>query len=374
MNTSLPNISLYIHFPWCEKKCPYCDFNVTTEKKDKDIFALTEAVISDISLSKNEINNRKFQSVYFGGGTPSLVPVEYFKKILDFLYKEEMINATAEITVEFNPKEAKKDKIASLLSAGINRMSLGVQSFDESILNQLGRNHNAIEAKEAIANLAHFPDLNTTIDLIYGVMDQNIKSFKKDINLFLDHGIDHLSLYQLTIEPNTIFYKKELNLPDELQISQFENIAKQLLEDSGYLQYEVSSWCKNDKRSVHNINYWSYGDFLGVGPGAHSKITNSDGIQRQMRLKKLSSYINNPQKKKSETIAYEDINFDFMINFLRMKNKTSFELFEDKFNYLNKNKFFKSYEKGVELGLLEKSYVGTTKKGFRLLNDTVNLF
>ena len=374
MNTSLPNISLYIHFPWCEKKCPYCDFNVTTEKKDKDIFALTEAVISDISLSKNEINNRKFQSVYFGGGTPSLVPVEYFKKILDFLYKEEMINASAEITVEFNPKEAKKDKIASLLSAGINRMSLGVQSFDESILNQLGRNHNAIEAKEAIANLAHFPDLNTTIDLIYGVMDQNIKSFKKDINLFLDHGIDHLSLYQLTIEPNTIFYKKELNLPDELQISQFENIAKQLLEDSGYLQYEVSSWCKNDKRSVHNINYWSYGDFLGVGPGAHSKITNSEGIQRQMRLKKLSSYINNPQKKKSETIAYEDINFDFMINFLRMKNKTSFELFEEKFNYLNKNKFFKSYEKGVELGLLEKSYVGTTKKGFRLLNDTVNLF
>lgn len=374
MNTSLPNISLYIHFPWCEKKCPYCDFNVTTEKKDKDIFALTEAVISDISLSKNEINNRKFQSVYFGGGTPSLVPVEYFKKILDFLYKEEMINASAEITVEFNPKEAKKDKIASLLSAGINRMSLGVQSFDESILNQLGRNHNAIEAKEAIANLAHFPDLNTTIDLIYGVMDQNIKSFKKDINLFLDHGIDHLSLYQLTIEPNTIFYKKELNLPDELQISRFEKIAKQLLEDSGYLQYEVSSWCKNDKRSVHNINYWSYGDFLGVGPGAHSKITNSDGIQRQMRLKKLSSYINNPQKKKSETIAYEDINFDFMINFLRMKNKTSFELFEEKFNYLNKNKFFKSYEKGVELGLLEKSYVGTTEKGFRLLNDTVNLF
>ena len=374
MNTSLPNISLYIHFPWCEKKCPYCDFNVTTEKKDKDIFALTEAVISDISLSKNEINNRQFQSVYFGGGTPSLVPVEYFKKILDFLYKEEMINASAEITVEFNPKEAKKDKIASLLSAGINRMSLGVQSFDESILNQLGRNHNAIEAKEAIANLAHFPDLNTTIDLIYGVMDQNIKSFKKDINLFLDHGIDHLSLYQLTIEPNTIFYKKELNLPDELQISQFENIAKQLLEDSGYLQYEVSSWCKNDKRSVHNMNYWTYGDFLGVGPGAHSKITNSEGIQRQMRLKKLSSYINNPQKKKSETIAYEDINFDFMINFLRMKNKTSFELFEEKFKYLNKNKFFKSYEKGIELGLLEKSYVGTTEKGFRLLNDTVNLF
>jgi len=374
LNTNLPNISLYIHFPWCEKKCPYCDFNVTTEKKDKDIFALTEAVINDISLSKNDINNRKFQSVYFGGGTPSLVPVEYFKKILDFLYKEEMINASAEITVEFNPKEAKKDKIASLLSTGINRMSLGVQSFDESILNQLGRNHNAIEAKEAIANLAHFPNLNTTIDLIYGVMDQNIKSFKKDINLFLDHGIDHLSLYQLTIEPNTIFYKKELNLPDELQISQFENIAKQLLEDSGYLQYEVSSWCKNDKRSLHNMNYWTYGDFLGVGPGAHSKITNSEGIQRQMRLKKLSSYINNTQKKKSETIAYEDINFDFMINFLRMKNKTSFELFEEKFKYLNKNKFFKSYEKGIELGLLEKSYVGTTEKGFRLLNDTVNLF
>ena len=153
----------------CKKKC---------KKNDKDIFALTEAVINDISLSKNDINNRKFQSVYFGGGTPSLVPVEYSKKILDFLYKEEMINASAEITVEFNPKEAKKDKIASLLSTGINRMSLGVQSFDESILNQLGRNHNAIEAKEAIANLAHFTNLNTTIDLIYGVTDQNIKSFK----------------------------------------------------------------------------------------------------------------------------------------------------------------------------------------------------
>ena len=374
MNNNLPNISLYIHFPWCEKKCPYCDFNVTTVKKDGDIFALTEAVINDISLSKDDINNRKFQSVYFGGGTPSLVPEEYFKKILDFLRKKEMIDSSAEITVEFNPKEANKDKIASLLSAGINRISLGVQSFDESVLNQLGRNHSAAEAKKAIANLAYFSNLNTTIDLIYGVMDQSSKSFENDINLFLDHDINHLSLYQLTIEPNTIFYKKELNLPDELRINQFENIAKQLLKDSGYLQYEVSSWCKENKKSAHNINYWSYGDFLGVGPGAHSKITNSDGIQRQMRLKKLGSYINNPQKKKSETIAYEDINFDFMINFLRMKNKTSFESFEERFDYLDKSKFFKSYEKGIELGLLEKSRVGTTEKGFRLLNDTVNLF
>ena len=285
-----------------------------------------------------------------------------------------MIDSSAEITVEFNPKEANKDKIASLLSAGINRISLGVQSFDELVLNQLGRNHSAVEAKKAIANLAYFSNLNTTIDLIYGVMDQSSKSFENDINLFLDHDINHLSLYQLTIEPNTIFYKKELNLPDELKINQFENIAKQLLKDSGYLQYEVSSWCKENKKSAHNINYWSYGDFLGVGPGAHSKITNSDGIQRQMRLKKLTSYINNPQKKKSETIAYEDINFDFMINFLRMKNKTSFESFEERFDYLDKSKFFKSYEKGIELGLLEKSHVGTTEKGFRLLNDTVNLF
>jgi len=374
LNNNLPNISLYIHFPWCEKKCPYCDFNVTTAKKDKDVFALTEAVINDISLSKNDINNRKFQSVYFGGGTPSLVPAEHFKKILDFLHKKEMIDSSAEITVEFNPKEAKKDKIASMLSAGINRISLGVQSFDESVLNQLGRNHSALESKKAIANLAYFSNLNTTIDLIYGVMDQSSKSFENDINLFLDQDINHLSLYQLTIEPNTIFYKKELNLPDELKINQFENIAKRLLKDSGYIQYEVSSWCKENKKSAHNINYWSYGDFLGVGPGAHSKITNSDGIQRQMRLKKLTSYINNPQKKKSETIAYEDINFDFMINFLRMKNKTSFESFEERFDYLDKSKFFKSYEKGIELGLLEKSHVGTTEKGFRLLNDTVNLF
>ena len=216
MNNNLPNISLYIHFPWCEKKCPYCDFNVTTVKKDGDIFALTKAIINDISLSKNDINNRKFQSVYFGGGTPSLVPEEYFKKILDFLRKKEMIDSSAEITVEFNPKEANKDKIASLLSAGINRISLGVQSFDESVLNQLGRNHSAAEAKKAIANLAYFSNLNTTIDLIYGVMDQSSKSFENDINLFLDHDINHLSLYQLTIEPNTIFYKKKLNLPDEL--------------------------------------------------------------------------------------------------------------------------------------------------------------
>ena len=153
LNNNLPNISLYIHFPWWEKKCPYCDFNVTTVKKDGDIFALTEAVINDISLSKNDINNRKFQSVYFGGGTPSLVPEEYFKKILDFLRKKEMIDSSAEITVEFNPKEANKDKIASLLSAGINRISLGVQSFDDLVLNQLGRNHSAVEAKKAIANL-----------------------------------------------------------------------------------------------------------------------------------------------------------------------------------------------------------------------------
>lgn len=366
-------LSLYVHLPWCEKKCPYCDFNVTTNKKDGDEERLIKAIIQDIDNANEIINGRKFLSIYFGGGTPSLVRYDQIDKIIKYLKANDLVEANAEISFELNPNEVKRDYIKSISEVGINRLSIGIQSFNDETLLSLERNHSEYQSLKALEVISEFKEVTSSIDLIYGVMNQGVGSLEKDLDIFISHDLDHLSLYQLTIEPNTIFYKKELKIPGENVIEEMESIAEKNLNLNGLNQYEISSWCKDGCEGLHNMNYWKYGDYYGVGPGAHSKITKKDGVYRGIKLKKLNSYIDDPSKNTFRRIPIEEIDLDIAMNFLRIKNGVSMDKVK-KYDYLLSESFFHNLQEGIEKGLIDGSRFMATEKGYKFLNDTVNVF
>ena len=366
-------LSLYIHLPWCEKQCPYCDFNIDINKKNGDEDLLIDAILSDLEASKIYISGRKFISIYFGGGTPSLVNSKNIEKILLKLSSSRMINKDCEISFEFNPKEVTLDYLTDLSNIGINRASIGIQSFDNATLKSLERNHNADEALKALNIIDSIKSIKTSIDLIYGVMGQSLSSFVKDIEIFCSQNISHLSMYQLTIEPNTIFYKKELKIPKDTEIEKMEQAAQKLLNKSRFYQYEVSSWTKEKSFSKHNMNYWMYGDFLGLGPGAHSKITSEDEITRMVKLKKVDSYIKNPSKVAKNQITSDGYDIDLAMNLLRLKDGVSFDELKSRKIHLTET-FLKKLDLGISNNLLEKNGIKATSIGYKFLNDTVNTF
>lgn len=366
-------ISLYIHLPWCEKRCPYCDFNINTNKLDGDEESLLAALTLDLQDSMKYIQKRKFCSVYFGGGTPSLVSSKIIKRIIKNLNDMDLLKEECEISFELNPKEVSHSYLNEIIAAGVNRVSIGIQSFDQGVLDSLERNHSTNDSYQAIKIASEFKNINISIDLIYAVMNQSIASLKQDIEIFCKNKIDHLSLYQLTIEPNTIFYKKELNIPSDKTIESMELTAKDILNKNNIFQYEVSSWSKNNKVSKHNMNYWLYGDYLGIGPGAHSKITTENSITRMIKLKKVGSYINNPSKIKIIKINESTYDLDLAMNLLRVKNGTSFKDLEKRGIYISdtfKEKLCIAHKKG----LIEKNVIKATNQGYKFLNDTVNTF
>ena len=366
-------LSLYIHFPWCEKKCPYCDFNIDTNKKDGDEESLVKAILKDLDMSHDYIAGRKFTSVYFGGGTPSLISPKIIEQIANKLKKLNLVEDNCEVSFELNPKEVDKNYLGDLIDIGINRVSIGIQSFDQAILNILERNHGSKDAINAIEVVSGFKSIDTTIDLIYGNMEQTLESFVADINKFCSFDIDHLSLYQLTIEPNTIFYKKELRMPEDTLVESMEIAAKEILNKNNLYQYEVSSWAKKGSQSRHNMNYWMYGDYLGLGPGAHSKITMKNSITRMIKLKKVGSYINNPSKTVNTSITSETYDLDLAMNLLRIKDGISFKDLTSKNIYLPES-FLRKLKKGVNESLLEEGGIKATNMGYKFLNDTVNIF
>ncbi|MDB4059790.1 radical SAM family heme chaperone HemW [Gammaproteobacteria bacterium] len=366
-------ISLYIHFPWCEKKCPYCDFNIETNKKDGDEEHLLRAILEDLDTSDTYLKERKFKSLYFGGGTPSLVSVKIVEKIISRLHEQSLLADDCEVSFELNPKEVTKDYLDALVNIGINRFSVGIQSFSSNTLASLERNHNSKESIDAVELVSSMKHADTTIDLIYGVMEQDLSSLTKDIEIFCSYDIGHLSMYQLTIEPNTIFYKKELKLPQDTLIESMENEAKKILNKNNISQYEVSSWSKEYKQSKHNMNYWMYGDYLGLGPGAHSKITTEDGIKRMIKLKKLNAYIKNPSKTSDIFITKDTYDLDLAMNLLRIKNGLSLDEIKQRHIHLPKS-FMDKRQIGIEQKLLEKDGFKATQIGYKFLNDTINLF
>ena len=365
--------SLYIPWPGRKKKCPYCDFNININKSNGDEERLMIAIFQDIEDSLRNLNGRKFSSIYFGGGTPSLVSSKIIKKIINKLITLQIIQRDCEINFELNPKEVTKDYLAEIIDSGVNRVSLGIQSFDQSTLNSLERNHDSHDSFKALDILSEFKSIEASIDLIYGIMNQSLSSFRSDLDTFCLYQINHLSLYQLTIEPNTIFYKQELRIPEDSVIESMESIANKVLNKNNLYQYEVSSWSRNKKYSNHNMNYWMYGDYLGVGPGAHSKITSEGSIKRMVKLKKVNSYIENPAKSLITEIDNASYDLDLAMNLLRIKDGISFDELKRKNIYISKS-FKEKILEGVNRGLLEKDTIKATAQGYKFLNDTVNLF
>ena len=372
-NPSIVPLSIYIHLPWCEKQCPYCDFNINTNKSEGDEDKLLNALYQDLRGSDQYIQNRKFSSVYFGGGTPSLVSAKMIKKILAKFQDMSLLQEGCEISFELNPKEVTHAYIEEIIEAGVNRISIGIQSFDQNMLDTLERNHSTDESYQAIKIASEFEEINISIDLIYGIMGQSVESLKKDIQIFCESKISHLSLYQLTIEPNTIFYKRELNVPSDKTIELMEIAAKESLNAYDIFQYEVSSWAKNNSFSKHNMNYWLYGDYLGIGPGAHSKITEKSSITRMIKLKKVESYMSDPLKITKIQIDNSSYDLDLAMNVLRVKSGVSFEELKKRGVFISKS-FKEKLKLGYENGLIDQNLIKATDQGYKFLNDTINSF
>jgi len=323
-------LSLYIHVPWCEKKCPYCDFNShlarTTIDEANYIDTLLYDLDHDIDRYGDIITGRDIQTIFIGGGTPSLFSAESYHRLFDEIRNRLTISDTAEITLEANPGSSEAEKFKGFRQAGINRLSIGVQSFNQAHLKSLGRVHNSEEALQAarFARSAGFDNFN--LDLMFGLPSQTLKQSLSDIKQALALSPDHLSCYQLTIEPNTLFHHKPPITPgDELLWDMQEQLQAELA-NNGYSQYEVSAYSKPSKRCLHNQNYWQFGDYLGIGAGAHGKLTMNDfEILRSWKIKHPSTYIDKETKiGGTEQINAQQIPFEFMMNALRLNE--GFEL------------------------------------------------
>jgi putative oxygen-independent coproporphyrinogen III oxidase len=323
-------LSLYIHLPWCERKCPYCDFNSHEAQlipESDYIDALLRDLESDLDLAQG----RPIESLFIGGGTPSLFSAAAIARLLAEVGSLLSLSPSLEATMEANPGSSEAGKFADFREAGINRLSLGVQSFDDSCLQALGRVHNSHQARAAIehARAAGFDNLN--IDLMHGLPGQSVATAEADLREALAFEPTHMSWYQLTIEPNTVFHKRPPLLPVEDELADIQQAGEGLMASAGLVQYEVSAYSQGDFRCRHNLNYWSFGDYLGIGAGAHGKISFSDGrIQRYAKTRQPENYMG--AKSRDFTASRRDLtpadaSGEFMLNALRLNEGFRLEQF-----------------------------------------------
>ncbi|MBL4820045.1 MAG: radical SAM family heme chaperone HemW [Gammaproteobacteria bacterium] len=328
----LPPLSLYIHIPWCIKKCPYCDFNsheaVGSLPQENYLAALLEDFREDVRY----FQERKIHSVFIGGGTPSLFPAEFFEKLLCGLRNMASFETDFECTLEANPSTVESGRFSEYRNVGINRLSIGIQSFNDPSLSSLGRVHDSNQARFAIETCLCAGFDNFNLDLMYGLPGQEIDSAILDLETALNYRPAHISWYQLTVEPNTAFYNAPPSLPDEDTIMTMQLEAMDLFESGGLKRYEISAYALPDMPSKHNLNYWTFGDYIGIGAGAHGKITFPDqnSIVRTRKVKQPSHYLNQDKPYLAEQTAIEsnDLIIEFMMNALRLTQGFDAGLFE----------------------------------------------
>jgi oxygen-independent coproporphyrinogen-3 oxidase len=321
---SLPPLSLYVHIPWCIKKCPYCDFNshqaVTTIPQQ----AYVQALINDLEADLAWVQGRTLQSIFFGGGTPSLFSGTAIAEILNAAEKLIGFDSAIEITLEANPGTVEQQKFADFHSAGVNRLSIGVQSFNDQQLQQLGRIHNGTDALNAIDTAKAVGFNNFNIDLMHGLPGQTMVQAEADIELAIESGAQHISWYQLTIEPNTEFYSRPPLLPSDEHLADIQNIGSQKLQRACFSQYEVSAFALEGQRSKHNMNYWQFGDYLGIGAGAHSKVSlpELNQVLRSSKTRQPDHYLARTESAvaQQQPIATEQMALEFMMNGLRLRD------------------------------------------------------
>ena len=370
----LPPLSLYIHYPWCLKKCPYCDFNSHDSEVQEGYI---NALLRDLDEDLQYVQERKINSIFIGGGTPSLMSVKDVTDLFIGLNDRLEFSPNIEITLEANPGTFEVERFAEYRNVGINRLSIGVQSFNDEHLKFLGRIHSAKEAQNAILKAQSVGFNNINIDLMYGLKGQSIEQCISDITRAISLNPSHISFYQLTLEPNTLFFKFPPRLPGDEVIWEMGENGSRLLNQSGLNQYEVSAYSKSP--SVHNLNYWEFGDYIGVGAGAHGKITkiNSSEIVRTLKVKSPKDYLVsvNKNKQNSRINLVENLAFEFMLNSLRLIDGFDLKLFESRTG--QSIELLKSQMKRAKkLGLLdaENHRIKPTSRGFSFLNDLQEIF
>jgi oxygen-independent coproporphyrinogen-3 oxidase len=321
---TLAPLSLYLHFPWCVRKCPYCDFNSHSLGQDFDQEQYIDALIADLDYELSELNiDRPLISIFMGGGTPSLFSPDAMHRLIEFVSSRLTLTDDIEITMEANPGTTEHYEFNQYRRAGINRLSLGVQSFDPVQLTALGRIHSSDDAITAFgkARTGGFDNIN--IDLMFGLPGQTTEAAAKDLSTAISMTPEHISLYQLTLEPNTVFYRYPPPLPGHDYIVEMQQMLQQNLISAGFRQYEVSAYAKNYGRCKHNMNYWQYGDYLGIGAGAHGKITTAGKTIRRARKKHPGTYLglagSHSAIAESVNVEEKDLLFEFLMNALRLR-------------------------------------------------------
>jgi len=385
---ALPPLSLYVHFPWCARKCPYCDFNSHEARGALPEARYVAALVSDLERALPLVWGRRVHSVFLGGGTPSLISAAAIDTVLAAVRARLALAPDAEITLEANPGTVDAGKFRDFRAAGVNRLSIGIQSFDPRHLGTLGRIHDEREARRAIEEArAHFDNFN--LDLMYGLPGQTVEEALSDIEQALAFDPPHLSCYHLTIEPNTWFHRFPPKLPDDDTTAAMQDAIEARFAAAGYDHYETSAYAKAvgrqssvvtaDARCRHNLNYWTFGDYLGIGAGAHSKLSFRDRITREARVKHPERYMEradggNPVQERHE-VWPEDAPFEFMMNALRLNAGFPVALFEERAG-LPLTAVLRELEAAERRGLIARDHarIAPTPLGRRFLNDLLQLF
>ncbi len=375
---SIP-LSLYVHMPWCVKKCPYCDFNSHSLRDALPQEQYIDALLTDLQCDVEYAQNRSIQSIFFGGGTPSLIAPQAIEKFLNSASKILNFAPNIEITMEANPGTVEHYNFADYKLAGVNRISLGVQSFDDTKLQALGRIHSAAETFEAIDKLHQIAFSSFNLDLMHGLPQQTLVEAMDDLNTALQAQAPHISWYQLTIEPNTIFYKYPPQLPQDDLAWEIQEHGQQMLTNAGYMHYEVSAFAKHGQQCKHNINYWEFGDYIGIGAGAHGKYTNlsTKQIHRTWKTRNPKDYLDPKQNFLAGIIQVprHELPGEYMLNRLRLFSKLNLHDYEIRTS-LPSSSLRTTIQKAIhkELMTSDTHDLYLTDLGKRFLNDLIQMF
>ena len=374
---SLPPLSLYVHVPWCARKCPYCDFNSHEARGPLPEQAYVASLFADLEHALPSVWGRKVVSVFIGGGTPSLFSAQSIDSLLSGIRARVPLAADAEITLEANPGTFEREKFAGFYAAGVNRLSLGIQSFDDAHLAALGRIHDADEARRA-AESALMIFGNVNLDLMFALPGQTQEALDRDLAAALAFGAPHLSFYQLTLEPNTLVHRHPPPLPDDDLAADMQAQVAARLAAAGYERYEVSAYAKGRRTSAHNLNYWRFGDYLGIGAGAHGKVSLPDRIVREVRWKHPRQYMervaSEPAMERRE-VTRDDVGFEFMLNALRLTDGVPSAMFAERTGFPLAI-VARALDEGVRRGLIDPdpTRIVATGLGRQFLNRTLELF
>lgn len=375
---SAPPLSLYIHLPWCVRKCPYCDFSSFESREGVPEQEYVAALIKDLEAALPLVWGRKVASIFMGGGTPSLFSARSIDTLLTQVRTLLPVEAHAEITLEANPGTAEAQKFADFRAAGVNRLSLGIQSFNPRHLQALGRIHDDREARFAV-ELALRNFANVNLDLMYALPEQTMGEALADIREAVSFGPQHISAYHLTLEPNTVFYNQPPALPDDDVSAAMQEAIEAELAGAGYEHYETSAFAKKHKRCKHNLNYWLFGDYLGIGAGAHGKLTLHDRILRQVRYRQPKTYMERALAgnalEEERTVTSDELPFEFMMNALRLTEGFPVSLFSARTGQ-SLTAALPMLEEAQRRGLIERDalHIRPTLLGQRFLNELLQLF